>query len=214
MAKHRQAPVSGSLPNPVPGRSIEEHGIVGNLETAALVALDGTIDFMCWPAFDGPSVFAALLDPDRGGCFELAPVLEEARAAQLYLPDTNVLMTRWLSENGSAELVDLMPFPTKHGTRRMLVRRMRATRGRVPIRLCCHPRFDYARAETTVRRREDGIHFTAKGAVTPARDLRPPWWLGSQEDEENRLRRLSLPACDHSAGDLAVFSIHFELPRR
>jgi GH15 family glucan-1,4-alpha-glucosidase len=165
MVKHRQAPVSGSLPNPVPGRSIEEHGIVGNLETAALIALDGTIDFMCWPAFDGPSVFAALLDPDRGGCFELAPVLKEARAAQLYLPDTNVLVTRWLSETGSAELVDLMPFPTKRGAPRMLVRRMRATRGRVPIRLCCHPRFDYARVEPTVRRRQDGIHFTAKGQI-------------------------------------------------
>jgi hypothetical protein len=52
------------------------------------------------------------------------------------------------------------------------------------------------------------------GVVTPARDLRSPWWLDSQMDEENRLRRLPLPACDHSAGDLAVFSIHFELPRR
>jgi GH15 family glucan-1,4-alpha-glucosidase len=97
MAKRQKASVSPLLPNPVPGRSIEEHGI-GNLETAALVALDGTIDFMCWPNFDSLTVFAALLDPECGGCFELAPVLEEARSAQLYLPDTNVLTTRWLSE--------------------------------------------------------------------------------------------------------------------
>jgi GH15 family glucan-1,4-alpha-glucosidase len=94
MAKPRRAAVSPLRRNPVPGRSIEEHGIVGNLETAALIALDGEIDFMCWPNFDSPTVFAALLDPERGGCFELAPVLEEARAAQLYLPDTNVLTTR------------------------------------------------------------------------------------------------------------------------
>jgi GH15 family glucan-1,4-alpha-glucosidase len=104
MAKRQKASVSPLLHNPVPGRSIEEHGLVGNLETAALVALDGTIDFMCWPNFDSPTVFAALLDPDNGGCFELAPMLEEVRTAQLYLPDTNVLMTRWLSETGSAEL--------------------------------------------------------------------------------------------------------------
>ena len=120
---------------------------------------------MCWPKFDSPTVFAALLDPERGGCFELAPVLEEAQAAQLYLPDTNVLTTHWLSETGSAELTDLMPFPASDGAHRMLVRRMRAERGRVPIRLRCHPQFDYARAKPTLRRREDGIHFTAKGQI-------------------------------------------------
>jgi GH15 family glucan-1,4-alpha-glucosidase len=162
MARRQKASVSPLLHNPVPGRSIEEHGIVGNLETAALIALDGTIDFMCWPNFDSPTVFAALLDPERGGCFELAPVLEDARSAQLYLPDTNLLMTRWLSETGSAELVDLMPFPTKNGVQRMLIRRLRATRGCVPVRLRCRPQFDYARVKPTVRRHEDGIHFTAK----------------------------------------------------
>jgi GH15 family glucan-1,4-alpha-glucosidase len=147
MAKRQEASVSPTVPNPAPGRSIEEHGIVGNLETAVLVALDGTIDFMCWPHFDSPTVFAALLDPERGGCFELAPVLEEAQTAQLYLPDTNVLMTRWLSEAGSAELADLMPFPTRNGEQRVLIRRVRATRGRVSIRLRCRPQFDYARAK-------------------------------------------------------------------
>jgi GH15 family glucan-1,4-alpha-glucosidase len=165
MAKRQKASVSPLLPNPAPGRSIEENGIVGNLETPALIALDGAIDFMCWPNFDSPTVFAALLDPERGGCFELAPVLEGARSAQLYLPDTNVLTTRWLSETGSVELIDLMPFPTSHRAQRMLVRRIRATRGRVPIRLRCHPQFDYARAKPTVRRREDGVHFTAKGQI-------------------------------------------------
>lgn len=116
------------------------------------MALDGTIDFMCWPNFDSPTVFAALLDPERGGCFELAPALEEARSAQLYLPDRDVLTTRWLSETGSAELIDLTPFPTSHGAQRMLIRRTRATRGRASIRLRCHPQFDYARAKLIVRR--------------------------------------------------------------
>jgi GH15 family glucan-1,4-alpha-glucosidase len=92
-------------------------------------------------------------------------MLKEPCTAQLYLPDTNILMTRWLSEAGSAELVDLMPFPTKNGAQRMLIRRMRAARGRVSIRLRCRPQFDYARAKPTVRRREDGVHFTAKGQI-------------------------------------------------
>lgn len=89
-------------PNPPPLRAIGEHGIIGNLGTAALVALDGTIDFLCWPNLDSPSIFAALLDPDEGGEFSLAPTLRGTRTIQLYLPDTNVLMTRWLSLEGSA----------------------------------------------------------------------------------------------------------------
>ena len=97
-----------STPNPAPGRTIEEHGIIGNLETAALVASDGVIDFLCWPRFDSPTVFAGLLDPGRGGSFELMPELEGARTMQLYLPDTNVLVTRWLAEVASVELVDLI----------------------------------------------------------------------------------------------------------
>jgi GH15 family glucan-1,4-alpha-glucosidase len=73
MAKRQKASVSPLLANPVPGRSIEEHGIVGNLETAALVALDGTIDFMCWPNFDSPTVFAALLDPECESALRIDP---------------------------------------------------------------------------------------------------------------------------------------------
>ncbi len=88
------------------GESIENHGVIGDLRTVALVALDGAIDFLCWPRFDSPSVFASLLDDERGGRFELAPALNDARRRQLYLPDTNVLLTRFLSHNGVAELSD------------------------------------------------------------------------------------------------------------
>src|ERR1035441_5271370 len=69
-------------PNPAPLRAIGEHGIIGNLGTAALVALDGTIDFLCWPNLDSPSIFAALLDPDEGGEFSLAPTLRGTRTIQ------------------------------------------------------------------------------------------------------------------------------------
>ena len=88
---------------------IENYGVIGDLHTVALVGMDGSIDFMCAPRFDSPSVFAALLDAERGGRFQLAPLLEGARRKQLYLPDTCVLLTRFLSDAGVAEVSDFMP---------------------------------------------------------------------------------------------------------
>ena len=86
--------------------------------TMALVALDGTIDFMCWPFFDSPSIFASLLDDEKGGCFELRPLIPGARIVQAYAPDSNVLMTRWLGLDASAEVLDLMTVnPTRKSTR-------------------------------------------------------------------------------------------------
>ena len=96
---------------------IENHGVVGNLRTAALIGLGGAVDFLCWPRFDSPSIFASLLDDERGGAFELAPVLDGARHRQLYLPDTNVLLTRFLSPDGVAEISDFMVSPRVIETR-------------------------------------------------------------------------------------------------
>ena len=90
-------------------RLIEDCGIIGDLHTVALVAKDGSIDFMCFPEFDSPTIFAALLDEDKGGRFQIAPSLNHANLKQLYLPDTNVLLTRFLSERGMAEVSDFMP---------------------------------------------------------------------------------------------------------
>ena len=93
-----------------PQPAIEEHGIVGDLRTVALVDTAGTIDFLCWPRVDAPTIFAALLDPARGGHFALAPDLGAGgRRKQLYLPDTNILLTRFLSEAAVAEVTDVMP---------------------------------------------------------------------------------------------------------
>jgi GH15 family glucan-1,4-alpha-glucosidase len=129
---------------------IEDHAAIGDLSTIALVGTDGTLDFLCWPGFDSPSIFAALLDPERGGSFALAPDIADAALRQMYLPDTNVLLTRWLGEEASAEMLDLMPVTAEDcaaGTR--LIRRIRVTRGRVTFRLRCAPRFDYARMRGT-----------------------------------------------------------------
>ena len=88
---------------------IESYGIIGDLQTVALVGLDGCIDFLCLPRFDSPSVFAALLDAEKGGRFAIAPELTSVRHKQIYLPDTNVLLTRFLSDQGVAEISDFMP---------------------------------------------------------------------------------------------------------
>src|SRR5579872_567681 len=81
-------------------KPIENYGVIGDLHTVALVGMDGSIDFMCFPRFDSPTIFAALLDYQRGGRFQLAPVLEPAHPKQLYMPDSNILLTRFLSEAG------------------------------------------------------------------------------------------------------------------
>src|SRR5215471_14332006 len=88
---------------------IENYGVIGDLYTVALVGIDGSIDFMCLPEFDSPSVFAALLDDARGGRFQVAPVLDGARRRQIYLPDSCVLLTRFLADEGVAEVSDFMP---------------------------------------------------------------------------------------------------------
>ena len=132
--------------------------MVGDQGTAALVAEDGTVDFLCWPGFDGPSVFAALLDPERGGAWSIAPALDGPRRRQMYLPDTNVLLTRFAAPGGVGEITDFMPFPEPDGLPR-LVRRVRAARGEVRFALRCAPRLDYARSKTRAEPAENAVVF-------------------------------------------------------
>jgi GH15 family glucan-1,4-alpha-glucosidase len=131
---------------------IEDHGIIGDLHTAALVSTDGDIDWLCLPRFDSPSVFAALLDQERGGRFSVR-CTGATRTKQMYLPDSNILLTRFLGENSVGELVDFM-VPHEHGRdgrgAHQLVRMVRAVRGRVEVDIRCAPAFDYARAHTEV----------------------------------------------------------------
>lgn len=142
-------------------RPISPHGVIGNLKTTALVATDGTIDFLCWPDLDSPSTFCALLDPENGGGFDLAPVIPGARPIQMYIPDSNVLLTRWLGETGSAEIVDLMPLlaPNRELNCR-LIRRLRVTRGKAKLKLRCWPRTDYARNIPTVEQGDGYVLFS------------------------------------------------------
>ena len=140
---------------------IEDHGVIGNLHTAALVGAEGTIDWLCLPRFDAPSVFASILDDEKGGHFRLRPA-EYAKSQQLYLPDTNVLLTRFLSPEGVAEIVDFMPIVSgKPGTddRHRLVRSARVIRGRMTFEVECRPAFDYARAKHEITITKEGAVF-------------------------------------------------------
>ncbi len=123
---------------------IENYGIVGDLNTVALIGLNGSIDFMCFPNFDSPSIFAALLDAEKGGSFQLNPVFKEVKTKQLYLPETNVLITRFLSPEGVAEITDFMPVEELYNGKE-LIRRVTSIRGNVKYELKCMPRFNYGR---------------------------------------------------------------------
>lgn len=143
-------------------RPIENYGIIGDLNTVALVGLDGSIDFMCFPDFDSPTIFASLLDADKGGYFKIhlhpEPEKGEFRQKQLYLPDTNVLMTRVLKEGGVGEITDFMPVePLYRG--KELIRMVSCEHGTLDFVMECRPRFDYARAGHRAERRSDHEHM-------------------------------------------------------
>src|SRR6516164_9451057 len=114
----------------VPYKPIETYGIIGDMRTAALVGSDGSLDWLCFPFFDSPSVFAALLDDANGGRFAIGPTGEEFRTKQLYWPDSNVLVTRFLTRSGVAEITDYMPVgaPAEHYERHCLIRRVATVR--------------------------------------------------------------------------------------
>jgi len=146
---------------------IAEHGLIGDMHSVALVGADGTIDWFCCPRFDSPSVFGSILDAGRGGRYRLAPVDGGWSSKQLYLPDSNVLITRFLTPGGVGEVEDFMPVGQTIGGEhcQRLVRRLVAVRGRIRFDLECSPRFDYGRAEHTVERHQHGVLFRSPGCV-------------------------------------------------
>ena len=93
----------------MPYLPIAQYGVIGDLHSAALIGSNGSIDWLCYPHFDSPSVFGALLDDDKGGRFQIHPVNDGVQTKQLYLPDTNILITRFLKADGIAEVTDFMP---------------------------------------------------------------------------------------------------------
>ena len=178
---------------------IAEHGLIGDLHSVALVGTDGTIDWYCCPRFDSPSVFAAILDADRGGLFRIAPDYDGWSSKQLYLPDTNVLITRFLMPEGVGEVQDFMP-PSSAGAethRHRIIRRVLAVRGQMRFGVDVRPRFDYARARHEVALTPYGAHFSSPGL---ALNLSTCWPLEIVGDDGDVRARVTV-----RAGETATF---------
>jgi GH15 family glucan-1,4-alpha-glucosidase len=143
--------------------NISDHGLIGDLQTAALVTTDGCVDWFCTPRFDSPSVFAALLDADKGGHFRISPENCEYRTTQIYLPDSAILITRFMSADGVGEVHDFMPVITGRATdRHRIVRQIRINRGTMKFAMDLQPRFDYARQGHSVEVSDNGAMFRSK----------------------------------------------------
>ncbi|MCW8101389.1 glycoside hydrolase family 15 protein [Streptomyces tauricus] len=173
---HQAPPASDGEEPPTPSDGtrylpIADHGLIGDLRSVALVGIDGTIDWYCCPSFDAPSVFASILDADQGGSFELTAAVP-ARTKQFYFPDTNVLLTRFFTEDGVGEIQDFMPVDGDGGgdgtgdvteaDRHRLIRRVLCVRGSVPFHARVAPRFDYAAQPHTARLHDDMVVFESK----------------------------------------------------
>ena len=141
--------------------AIEDYGVVGNMRTTAHVGLNGSIDWWCYPRFDSPSVFGALLDPARGGRFQIAPVGSGLNFRQFYWPETNVLVTRFLSADGVGQVTDYMPVSCDlpDGDENCLVRHVHVVRGGITFRVACLPAFDYGRDSHETRLTAHGACF-------------------------------------------------------
>jgi GH15 family glucan-1,4-alpha-glucosidase len=143
---------------------IEDHALIGDMHTVALVGKEGSIDWLCLPRFDSPSVFAAILDDRKGGRFRIAPERGEWSTKQFYWPDSNVLVTRFLSEGGVGQIIDYMPVGVapEVQVRHQVVRRVETVRGEMRYKLECFPAFDYARASHEVSVGPGGAIFESK----------------------------------------------------
>lgn len=177
---------------------IENYGVIGNMQSIALVGMNGSIDFLCYPNFDSPTVFAALLDDQNGGRFEIRPQLSKMHVRQLYLPETNILLTRFLAEEGVAELTDYMPIEQDGEQPNEIVRTVSVIRGNVHFRMCCQPRFNYAAGKHTLKISDHCATFF------PADNLCPPMSLYSTISVEQQSEDL-VCAFTLKAGETATF---------
>jgi GH15 family glucan-1,4-alpha-glucosidase len=144
-------------------KPIENYGIIGNLHTVALVSLQASIDFMSFSRFDAPTVFCKLLDADKGGFYSITPQMKNMVTKQLYLPDTNVLVTRFFADEGIAEIIDYMPV-NESGHDCAVIRKVTTVRGLVKYNLRCSPHFSYAGSKHTVQQKDNSCLFIPEDA--------------------------------------------------
>ncbi|HUA30413.1 MAG TPA: glycoside hydrolase family 15 protein [Streptosporangiaceae bacterium] len=140
--------------------NIEDHGLIGDLQTAALVTTDGVVDWFCVPRFDSPSVFASLLDAGKGGFCRIAPDRDDYTSKQLYLPDSAILVTRFMTSDGVGEVHDFMPIAGGKVTEQhRLVRNVKVVRGTMKFRIQVFPAFNYGRTPHKLQYSEHGAMF-------------------------------------------------------
>jgi GH15 family glucan-1,4-alpha-glucosidase len=137
-------------------KKISDYGIIGNLHSIALVGLDGSIDWLCLPHIDSPSIFAALLDDKKGGRFSISP-LDDWDSVAEYIPETNILVTKFRTMRGVLQITDFMPIPfcgeeELEEEQHELYRLVEVTKGEVDMGAIFEPRFDYARARTSLEK--------------------------------------------------------------
>ncbi|WP_042364111.1 glycoside hydrolase family 15 protein [Streptacidiphilus neutrinimicus] len=173
---------------------IADHGLIGDLQTAAMVSSEGVIDWFCAPRFDSPSLFASLLDADKGGHFAITADVDDpadVTIRQLYLPDTAVVVTRFLTVDGIGEVVDFMPLddPTTAHDRRRVFRAVRVVRGRVRFRLECRPRFDYGRADHEAVAGPNGVTFRSEAGTAHLQPFGP---VSLELDDRDVVTRFTL----------------------
>ncbi len=143
---------------------IENYGVIGDCHTVALVGLNGSIDWLCFPKFDAPSVFGRILDDQKGGFFQIAPTEDGLQAKQMYLPDTNILITRFFSSSGLAEITDFMPVEDDihHTWNHRVLRRVEMIKGSLTFKMVCQPAFNYARNNHEVEQSENQVVFRSR----------------------------------------------------
>jgi GH15 family glucan-1,4-alpha-glucosidase len=150
----------------MPYLPIENYGIIGDMRTVALVGMNGSIDWFCFPRFDSPSIFAAILDHKKGGHFRIASTDPEITYKQFYWPETNVLITRFLSADGVGEITDYMTAPEPgrgNDHKHQLFRRVKVVRGTMGFRMECFPAFSYGRDDHTTEISMEGASFYSPG---------------------------------------------------
>ncbi|MEL7351885.1 MAG: glycoside hydrolase family 15 protein [Cyanobacteria bacterium P01_A01_bin.116] len=152
---------------------IEDYGLIGNMRTTALVGLNGSIDWFCHPRHDSPSIFGAVLDSEKGGHFSIVSLQEGDQHKQFYYPETNILITRFLCENGVGEVVDFMPLGNSSdpsNVRNWIIRQVRTVRKEITFRVECYPAFDYGREGHTTVASPAGVIFSANSNPCPVPD--------------------------------------------
>ncbi|MFF3327530.1 glycoside hydrolase family 15 protein [Streptomyces sp. NPDC002889] len=198
-----RGPGSAGTPRYLP---VSEHGLIGDLRSAALVGTNGTIDWYCCARFDAPSVFASILDAEKGGSFELAPDVP-TDTKQFYFPDTNVLITRFFADDGVGEIQDFMPIvdTSREADRHRLIRRVVCVRGSLPFRAYVSPRFDYGAEPHTVRTEHDcpvfesaSLSLALTSSVPVENDGRDVWSLFKLHEGES-----AVFALDQVGGEVA-----------